>query len=189
MSNPAQDTKTVTGKVRLSYVNILKPRVENEGEKPKYSVLLLIPKSDKATVAKLKKAATAALAQGIASGKLSAGAKLANNWQTLKDGDEREDLEERPEYAGHWYMNVSAITKPGLVDRDLDPILDESEVYSGMYGRVSLGAFAYNAQKNKGITFGLNNVQKLADGDPLGGRSSAESDFASDFDDVDDDLM
>lgn len=189
----AQTTKVITNEVRFSFVNVFEPKQNDQG-KDTWSMLLLIPKTDKATLSKLKRAAQAALDDGIANGKLKAGTSLKNAWGTLKDGDERDDLDERPEYAGHYYMNVNAYRKPGVVDANVQPILDSSEVYSGAYGKVSINAYAYNTNGNKGVTFGLNNVQKLRDGDFLGGRARAEDDFEvedveDDFADEDDDLL
>lgn len=178
-------TKVITGEVRLSYVNVFDPQ-KNDSDKDVWSALLLIPKTDKVTIKRLKAAAEEALEAGIREGKLRAGTSLKRAWSTLKDGDDRDDLEERPEYIGNYYMNVSAYRKPGVVDRGLNPIYDQSEVYSGCYARVSINAYAYNVGANKGITFGLNHVQKLRDGDFLGGRSRAEDDFDA-LDDVDED--
>lgn len=172
----AATTKVITGEVRLSFANLFVPK-KNDQDKDVWSVLLLIPKTDKATLLKLKAAAEEALKVGIANGKLKSGTSLKNAWGTLKDGDERDDLDERPEYAGNYYMNVNAYQRPGVVDRDRQPILDSSEVYSGCFARVSINSYAYNVGTNKGITFGLNHVQKLRDGDFLGGRSRAEDDF------------
>ena len=107
--------------------------------------------------------------------------------QHHQDGDEDADLEMYPEYAGHYYFSVSSKTKPGIVDKDLDPIIDSTEVYSGCFARVSINAFPYNVQGNKGVSFGLNHVQKLADGDYLGGRSRAEDDFDTWDEDEDED--
>lgn len=178
----SSDTKVITGEVRLSYANLFTPR-QNEKGKDVWSVCLLIPKTDKTTRSALKAAAERALEDGITSRKLKAGTSLKNAWGTLKDGDDRDDLDERPEYAGHYYMNVSAYRQPGIVDRQRNPILDSSEVYSGCFARVSINAYAYNVNTNKGVTFGLNHVQKLRDGDFLGGVSLPEDDF----DELDDD--
>lgn len=59
----------------------------------------------------------------------------------------------------------------------------QSEIYSGVYGRVSISFYAFNSNGNKGIACGLNNLQKIKDGEPLGGHTSAEADFASLADD------
>jgi len=87
------------------------------------------------------------------------------------------------------FMNVSSKTKPGLVDRSLHELVDQTEVYSGMYARVSINAFAYSFQGSKGVSFGLNNVQKLRDGEAFAGASRASDDFDALDDDDDDDLI
>lgn len=178
-------TKVVTGKVRLSYAHLFTPQIDDDGQ-AKYTVVLLIPKSDKVTLKKINSAIEAAKEKGKATkfnGKIPPNVAL-----TLKDGDEDADLERNPEYEGHMYMSVTSKTKPGLVDRDLNPILEQTEIYSGCYARVSINAFPYNYKGKKGISFGLNHVQKLADGEPLGGMSRAEDDFDA-LDDEDDDLL
>lgn len=180
----ATDTKVITGEVRLSYARLITPKPNDKGTDV-WSVLLLIPKKDKATFAKLKAAAEKALENGISNGKLKKGTSLKNAWTTLKDGDERDDLDEAPEYAGNWYMNVNAYRRPGVVDRHKDPITDERDIYSGCYARVSISAYPFNYENTKrGITFGLENVQKLREGEPLGGAAAAPED---DFDDLDED--
>ena len=99
----------------------------------------------------------------------------------LRDGDaERPDDEA---YANSYFINANATTAPGIVDVDRNPILTRSEVYSGVYGRASISFYAFNSNGNKGIACGLNNLQKVRDGEPLGGKASAESDFATDDDD------
>lgn len=182
-----EDLKVVTGEVRLSYVHLLEPRSPEEGKDKQYSCVILIPKKDKATIAKIRKAQQAALEAG--KGKF--GGKIPKQWKdTLRDGDEA-DTEDNPEFAGHWYMNISAreAYPPAVVDRRLNPITDAREIYSGCYARVSMVAFAFNTQGNKGVSFGLRNVQKLRDGEPLGGVSNPEDDFDSLDDDEDDDLI
>jgi hypothetical protein len=174
MAENTSATKVVTGEVRLSYVHLWEPYSSKPDQEAKYSVALLIPKEDKATLSKIRKAQAAALEQGLSK---FGGKKPPNLKNTLRDGDEEMDLEKNPEYAGHYFMNVNSKTKPGIVDRAVKPIEDSSEVYSGCYARVSINAFAYNTSGNKGISFGLNHVQKLRDGDFLGGRSKAEDDF------------
>lgn len=180
-----QDTKVITGKVRLSYAHIWKPVAISEGQEPKYSVCLLIPKSDKETLRKIKAAVVAAKERGksIWDGKIPANLKLP-----LRDGDE--DRPDQPEYAGHYFINANSKMQPGIVDKNVQPILDSTEVYSGCYARVSINFFPYNQAGNKGIGCGLNNIQKIADGDYLGGRSRPEDDFdaveAEDEDDMED---
>lgn len=187
MAKTNSDTKVVTGRVRLSYVHLFQPHAQNEGQEPKYSCVLLIPKEDKATMRKIRAAQQAALEAGKTS---RFNGSIPKNWKdTVHDGDEDADLERNPEMEGHYYLTVSSKTKPGIVDRDVQPILDSNEVYSGCYARASINAFAFNTQGNKGVSFGLNHVQKLADGDFLGGRSKAEDDFDAVEDDEDDDLI
>lgn len=167
-------TKIVTGKVRLSYVNLLTPRAQEEGKEPKYSVCILVPKSDTKTVTAIKQAIEAAKEAGKASwgGRVPAGLKMP-----LRDGDTERD---GAEYAGHWFMNASSKRKPQVVDSNVQPILDANEVYSGMYARVSINFYAYNQQGNRGVAAGLGNVQKVADGEALGGAASrAEDEFSA----------
>lgn len=180
-------TKVVTGKVRLSYVHVFEPYSQDSDDEGKFSCVLLIPKSDKKTLKKIRDAIDAATEAGKNS---RFDGKVPNNLATtLHDGDEEGDLERNPEYEGHMYMSVSSKTRPGIVDRDVNPILDSTEVYSGCYARVSINAFPYNYKGKKGISFGLNHIQKLDDGDFLGGRSRAEDDFDAVEDDEDDDSL
>lgn len=173
-------TKVVTGTVRLSYVHVFEPYAQDEDDQEKYSCVILIPKSDKKTLGKIEKAIEAAAEQGKNS---KFDGKIPNNLiTTLHDGDEEGDLEKNPEYEGHMFMSISSKTKPGIVDGDVNPILDSTEVYSGCYARVSMNAFPYNYKGKKGVSFGLNHIQKVRDGDYLGGRSKAEDDF----DEIDD---
>lgn len=170
-------TKIVTGKARLSYVNVFQPRASKPGQEPKYSICVLIPKSDTATVNKVKAAVKAAAEAGIGilGGKIPAGLK-----NPLRDGDTERDT---AEYKGHYFINASSKQKPGVVDAGVQPILDAGELVSGDYGRVSLNFYAYSVDGNKGIGAGLQNVQKLASGDPLSGRSRAEDDFTAESED------
>lgn len=161
-------TKVVTGKVRFSYLHCWEPHVAVEGQTPKYSVSLLIPKSDTETVARIKAACEAAIQAKWPT------KRPPNLRMPLRDGDAED---KGPEYAGHWFLNVSSKQKPGIVDATLNPILDPAELYSGCYGRASINAFAYDQAGNRGVSFGLLNLQKLADGEPLGGRSRPEDDF------------
>ena len=180
-------TKVVTGLVRFSYVNIFNSRSFQAGQDAKYSICLLIPKSDKAMVKKIKAAIDEAVQEGIASkwgGKKPASLKLP-----LRDGDE-ERAEEAPEYERMYFLNANSTRKPGIVDKDLNEILDPEEVYSGCWGRASINFYAFNTNGNRGVGVGLNNIQKIKDDEALGGaRASAETDFGDDFEvDEDDDF-
>jgi len=175
MATTAPATKVVTDTVRLSYVHLFEPYAQDSDQDEKYSCVILIPKSDKATLKRIDEAIKAAAEQGKHSkfdGKIP-----TNLVTTLHDGDEEGDLEKNPEYEGHMFMSISSKTKPGIVDADVNPILDSTEVYSGVFARVSINAFPYNYKGKKGVSFGLNHVQKVRDGDYLGGRSRAEEDF------------
>ena len=183
MSKNQNPIKVVTGPdTRWSYVNAWEPKSINGGA-PKYSVSLIIPKSDTKTIAKIRAAIEAAYHDG--EGKLRGTGKSVPTLSVLKtplrDGDaERPD---DPAYAGAYFMNANSTTAPGIVDADCQRILDRSEVYSGVYGRASVNFYAFNSNGNKGIACCLNNLQKIRDGEHLGGTASAESDFATDDDD------
>ena len=167
-------TKVVTGKVRLSYAHVWEPVSINDS-KPKYSVSLVIPKSDKETIKKINAAVDAAIEEGIA----KFGGKKPNKAALklpLRDGDTERDDEV---YKNCFFVNANSTTAPQIVDRTVQPILDREEVYSGCYARVSINLYAYNTNGNKGIAGGLGNIQKIADGEPLGGRTSAKDDFSS----------
>lgn len=175
-------TKVITGvNTRWSYANVWDPKSINGGT-PKYSVNLIIPKSDTATVNKIKAAIQAAYEEGQS--KLKGNGKTVPALSVLKtplrDGDlERPDDEA---YADSYFVNANSATAPGIVDADRQQILDRSEVYSGVYGRASINFYAFNSNGNKGIACGLNNLQKIKDGEPLGGKSRAEDDFATEAD-------
>lgn len=172
-------TKVITGKVRFSYVSIFQKKSFN-GEDGKYQITLLIPKSDKKTVSKIKAAIKAATDEGITS-KWN-GKKPGKLWNPLQDGDEDGKAETNPEYEGMYFVCAKSNSRPGIVDKDLNEILDPDEVYSGAYGRASITFYPYNNSSN-GIAAALNNVQKLADGDRLGSaRATAEEDFGDDED-------
>ena len=184
MANEVQLTKVVTGKVRFSYLHVWEPSAVEEGQEKKYSVSLIIPKSDKATLTAVKKAIEAAKEAG----KAKFGGKVPPTLKTpLRDGDV--DRPEDESYEGCFFLNANCKTKPGLVDANCQPILDQDELYSGCYGRASITFYAFNTSGNKGIACGLNNLQKLKDGESLGGRATAEADFGGAAVADDDDLM
>lgn len=178
-SNPM---KVITGTdTRWSYANVWEAKSINGGS-PKFSVSLIIPKPDTRTVAKVKAAIEAAYREGES--KLKGNGKTVPPLSTIKtplrDGDaERPD---DPAYANAYFINANSATAPGIVDAERQPILDRSEVYSGVYGRASINFYAFNSNGNRGIACGLNNLQKIRDGEPLGGKSRAEDDFATDLD-------
>lgn len=170
-------TKVVTGKVRFCYVNLFKPVAMNEGEAEKYSVCIVIPKRDTVTIEKINRAIEAAKIAGKAkladkNGKIPLNIKIP-----LRDGDI--DRADDPAFENSYFINCSCLRRPGVVDLNLDPIMDPEEVYSGCYGRVSINFYAFNAN-SKGIAAGLNNVQKLEEGERLAGNSTPDSDFGGD---------
>ena len=175
--------KVITGNnTRWAFTNVWEPKSINGGT-PKYSVSLIIPKSDKKTIERVKAAIEAAYKEGES--KLKGNAKSVPALSTLKiplrDGDaERPD---DPAYANAYFVNANSATAPGIVDKTCQPILDRSEVYSGVYGRASINFYSFNSNGNRGIACSLNNLQKIRDGEALGGKSRAEDDFASDPDD------
>ena len=170
--------KVITGKdTRWSYANVWEPKSINGGV-PKFSVSLIIPKSDKKTIEAIKKAIQAAYKEGEA--KLKGNSRSVPPLESIKtplrDGDtERPDDEA---YTNSFFLNANSTTQPGIVDANVQPILTRSEVYSGVYGRASINFYAFNSNGNRGIACGLNNLQKIRDGEPLGSRATAESDFA-----------
>jgi len=179
-SNPGKSpTKVITGIVRLSYANVWEPKSINGGAE-KFSVSLIIPKSDVKTLSAINGAIDAAIEEG--KGKF--GGKVPNKAAIklpLRDGDiDRPDDEA---YADSYFINANSNTAPQVVDKNVNPILDRSEVYSGIYARVSINFYAFNSNGNKGIACGLGNIQKIRDGEPLGGRTNAADDFTTDVDD------
>ena len=185
MAKYVNPTKVITGpETRWSYANVWQPKAIDGGA-PKYSVSLIIPKSDTKTIEKIRAAIQAAYDEG--QGKLKGNGKsvppLSSIKTPLRDGDvERPDDEA---YANAYFINANSASAPGIVDAACQPIIDTSEVYSGVYGRASINFYAFNSNGNKGIACGLNNLQKIRDGESLGGKSRAEDDFA----DLDDDFL
>lgn len=178
MANQKNTTKVVTGVVRLSYANIWDPASINGGT-PKYSVSLIISKDDEKTLA----AINAAIDNAIKDGAAKFGGKVPNKASLklpLRDGDTERDDEA---YKNAFFVNANSTTAPQIVDRSVQPILDRTEVYSGCYARVSINFYAFNSNGNRGIACGLGNIQKVKDGEPLGGKTSAADDFSTEQDD------
>lgn len=178
MANKTNSTKVVTGIVRLSYEHVWEPASIN-GSNPKYSVSLIIPKDDVKTIAAINQAVENAIKDGAAKfgGKIPPKGALK---LPLRDGDTERDDEA---YRNAYFVNANSTTAPQIVDRAVQPILDRNEVYSGCYARVSINFYAFNSNGNKGVACGLGNIQKVRDGEPLGGKTSAADDFSTDLDD------
>lgn len=179
MSNQVQQlTKVITGRVRLSFCNLFKARASQPGQDPKFSTTILLPKSDVATKQRIDAAIMAAIQQGI-----------TDKWNGVRppvlgipvyDGDGVRPSDGMPfgeECRGHWVFTASSKQQPEVVDVNLNPILNQTEVYSGIYARASVNFFPYSQAGKKGVGCDLNNVQKLEDGEPLSGRASATDDF------------
>lgn len=170
-------TKVLTGEVRLSYVNLTTPRAPQLGGEPKYSVTLLIPKTDAATIANINASIKAAYEDGVS--KKWGGAHPTPK-QIVHDGDglRPSGLPFGDECKGHWVLTASTRNKPQVVGIDnLDCELAPSDIYSGMYARVTINFFAYDTAGSKGVGCGLGNVLKTRDGEALAGGASAASDF------------
>lgn len=170
--------KVVTGKVRGSYVNVFRPRMNEYNGREEYSICILIQKSDSDTISKIQAAIKAAATKKW-------GAKIPANFRSpLRDGDD-----ERPDdaaYANQYFVNLKSRDKPGVVDVNRDEVINSFEFASGDYCRVSMNAYAYDRSGNRGVSFGLGNVQVLAKGEPLSSRARAADEFTLWGDDDDD---
>ena len=181
-------TLVTTGKVRASFVNVFEPRMNELSGKEEYSMMLILPKSDKATVSAINAAAKAA-AMAKFQGKIPKNAR-----HPLRDGDDLDSLPDSldPDVVeGCYFFNVKSTRyQPGVVDQKLQPVIDEKDFMSGDYCHVSLNAYAYSQKGNQGVSLGLRNVQVVAKGEPLGGSvSRPENDFQVIATDDDDDDM
>ena len=190
----ADNTRIMTGKVRLSYVHLCEPYAFQQGQEEKYSATILIPKTDTATLGRIKAAMEAATQRGVEKQWGGKRPPLINN--PLHDGDgtkPSDGTEFGEECKGHWVITASskADRKPGIVDNMCNPIIDQTEVYSGMYARVTMTFFPYSFGGKKGIGCALGNVQKLADGEPLAASGiKAENEFgAVDIDPITGDII
>lgn len=176
---PLSPNTVTLGEVRFSYCNLFQPRAQ-QGQEPKYSVTVLLPKNNTAAKALLDTAVNYAIEQGVA--KCWNGVRPPQPALCVHDGDGPRPSDGQPfgeECRGHWVFTASckADRAPFVVDANVQPILQQSEIYSGMYGRVNVSFFPYNNSGKKGIGCALNGVQKLRDGEVLGGRVSAEEAF------------
>jgi hypothetical protein len=172
-----KSTAMNTGLCRASYLNALAPRAAQEGAKPKYSVQLLIPKTDTETVKNIKACIAAAHAADKDGANKLKGIVTPKN--PLHDGDGLKPSGEAYDATcqGHWVMSASSDNKPGLVDINGDKMEDADEWYSGIYVRANINFYAYNAAGNKGIACGLNHLQKRRDGEALAGSGSPTAAF------------
>lgn len=176
MNTNTNPTKVIVP-CRFSYLHCWEPDSVNGGE-PKYSVSAIIPKSDTKTINAIK----AAIEQAKKDSLSKWGGKVPGNLHLpLRDGDiDRPDDEA---YAGCYFFNANSRQAPQVVDAKVQKIIDQSEVYSGCYGKISVTFYGYNSNGNRGIAAGLGNIQKLKDGESLGGRSNAEDEFTTENED------
>lgn len=172
MSNPNNPTKVIVP-CRFSFLHCWEPDSVN-GSEPKYSVSAIIPKTDTATVNAIKAAIEVAKKESASKwgGKVPPNLKLP-----LRDGDI--DRPEDEAYAGCYFLNANSRQAPQVVNSRVEAVLDQSEVYSGCYGKISVTFYGYNSNGNRGIAVGLGNIQKLRDGESLGGRAKASEEFDS----------
>ena len=170
--------RVVTGKVRLSYVHLFEPYAQDSKGELKYSAVVLVPKGDTETMQRINQAIAEARLEGV-KGEWKTEPPVVNIPVYDGDGVNANGNPFPPECKGHWVFTASAKTdyKPEVVDAQLNPILDRSQIYSGIYARVSLNTYPYDYFGKKGVGIGLGNVQKVADGTPLGGGKSAADDF------------
>jgi len=171
MAIKSNKIKFVTGKVRFSFVHVFEPAETLNGTL-KYSTMILIPKSDKETIARFNKA--------FEECKTSNAVYFGGSVPKVLKGGLRDGATEREDetFADYYFINASSNEKPGVVDADVNTIISQSEFYSGCYGRASITLYPYDVSGSKGIACGLNNVQKLEDGEKFGGATSAAVDFA-----------
>ena len=174
-------TRVLTGEVRLSYVNLVAPRANNSNPNadPRYSVTLLIPKTDEAVKQNID--ASIEVAATDAQAKLWGGVRPPVMPTPVHDGDGVRDngTPYGPECKGCWVITASSKQKPQVVHQsDINTELAPQDIYSGMYARVTINFFGYNQAGRRGIGCGLGNVMKTRDGEPLAGGVSAASDFA-----------
>lgn len=177
-----RDTKVVFGPCRLSYVHVFeKYNPDGDDSKAKYSVSILIDKDDKQTLSAIQEAIDKAKKAAVLS---KWGGKEPKKLDlSLRDGDT--DKEDDPVYEGKYFVNAKSTSRPGVVDRDKSPIVDEDEFYSGVWAICSVNFYGYDFGGNRGVACSLNNLMKFKDDERFGGHASAEEDF-SDLDMEDD---
>jgi hypothetical protein len=167
----------LTGVFRASYAFVFEPQVPKDGGDPKFQITMLIPKSDTATYQAIQAEIGRALQDGLQ--KVFGGQMPARPELPLYDGDGAKKNGDPfgEECRGCWVVRASSKTRPSVVDRSVQPIIDPNGFYSGCYARATINFYAYNKNGNRGVGCGLNNVQKIADGEPLSSRTTAEEDF------------
>lgn len=182
MSNQPNPTNVTTGQVRLSYAHLFTPYANPNGGDPKFSVTILVPKSDVATKQRIDAAINAAIIAGVSS--RWNGIRPPQVAIPIHDGDGARPSDGMPfgqECKGHWVFTASSKQQQAIVDLNMNPIISQTEIYSGIFARVNVNFFPYANSGKKGVGCGLGPIQKLADGEPLGGQVSAEAAFGGGF--------
>lgn len=185
------ETKVVSSvPARISYAHVFKPTSVHP-DKPdtlKYSCVLMIPKKEKALMNEIKRAIQAATENGIETVKAWKGVKPKRFTNPLRDGDEVAEEGKNPEYAGHWLLSPKSDRRPGIIDKDKEPLTSDDDFYSGVWARFSIKFYPYGTAGNNGIGVQLNHLQKVKDGERFGVNiASADEDFEDDWEDDDDD--
>lgn len=176
-------TSVTTGEVRLSYPHLFSPHKSEMEDVASYSAEIMVPKSDTKTMADIEKAMNAAIQEY--SDKVWGGQvppKFKN--PLIKDGD----ASENPQHHGYWLFTAknklkegAVIQPPKVMDQQLNPIIDQSEIYGGVWARVNINFYLYNFKGTKGIGCGFDaGVVKVRDDEPFGGgRTSVEDAFGA----------
>ena len=176
-----EEKRLVIGPVRFSYLHVFEPWKSEGGDANKpayYTATLLIPKSSKELLDRVRRAVVSAYEEAV-TGKWES-KRPAKWWNPLQDGDiPKDDGEDRGEaYHGHFYLNAKSLTRPGVVGADMQPIMSTEDFYSGCYGYASVAFGGFKSNGNYGVSCYLNNLMKTRDGDPLGsGKTRPEDDF------------
>lgn len=163
------EKRILTPKFRVSYPQVFEPRSFAAGQEAVYSITMLFPKSTDLSALRgaAKKAAQEKWGDQIPRGLKS----------PFRDGDTDDTISGYDGYAGMIAVRATSRFKPQIVDQDLNDIIDQKEFYPGCWARATLLAFAYS-NVGKGVSFGLQNIQKLDDDENLAGRRSAYEDFS-----------
>lgn len=172
----------MTPKFRVSYPNVFKPKRNELSGKDEYSIVALFPKG--ADLSDLQKAAREAIEAKWGPDKAKWPKKLRNPFRDQSERAKEDEVTGRKVLPqgyeeGAFYLNLKSSQRPGVVDQNVQDIIDESQFYAGCWARATVSCYAYDQAGNRGVSFGLGNIQKVAEGDPLGGRSRAQDDFAA----------
>jgi hypothetical protein len=172
MAEKTEIKKVTTPEFRVSFPAVFEPS-GMQGQEKKYSVTMLFDKKAQATPE--YKALVALIRHAVEEKFPDASKRPKGLKNPLRNGSEKE----QDGYADTMFCTARSKTKPGLVDAQLQAIISAEEFYPGCYARATVNAFYYDQAGNKGVGLGLQNIQKLRDGEPFSGRSKAEDDFGA----------